>query len=760
MTIRLTFILVLTLVVLPLSGCADSPDVQTLVRNQQEFDVAVDAAKPGDVIVMQDGVWRDFEILFEGEGLPGAPITLAAETKGGVILSGQSNLRLAGNHLVVSGLVFRDGYTPTSEVISFRRNQDNLANNSRVTEVVIDNYNNPERRESDFWVMMYGKNNRFDHNHLVGKRNRGVTMAVRLNTEASQENNHRIDHNYFGPRSILGSNGGETLRIGTSHYSLTNSNTTVENNYFDRTNGELEIISIKSAGNIVRANTFFEARGTLTMRHGNGNLIEDNVFFGNGKDHTGGIRVINADHTIRNNYMEGLTGYRFGGAFVVMNGVPNSPINRYHQVRNVTIENNSIVASDHIQLAAGSDQERSAVPEDSIFRRNLIVNDPGRDIFTVYDDVSGVDFQENLLNDVTSPTISKGFVSEDIQLERSQSGLLLPTSVQQAGFGVSPNLIPTEKNATGVSWYPKAEQGVEFDTGRTIEVEPGEDTLTRAVASASAGDILALKDGTYSVSRVIDVTKPVTIRSAGPVNEASASGVEITYSRTALFEIKDGGALKLYGLKVSGRDAPDAAGNSVVRTSKYSMLRNYELIVERCQFKELDINHSFSFLTVSLSTFADNIVIKDSNFTDVTGAILKLDREFEDFGIYNAEYVTISGSSFTNVQGALVDFYRGGTDESTFGPHFSLFASTLNNVGGGKRNKSQASALLHGVQVTDISDTSFSNSRPIVINHTVGEPQTRIQSNRFIGTELPKVTELNSEFENTAVIRDNEVKVN
>ncbi len=761
MTFRPTFLLTLILVVvLPLSGCMDSYGNQKVVSDQQEFGAAVKAAQPGDVIVLKDGVWRDFEISFEGEGLPAAPITLKAETKGGVILSGQSNLRLSGNHLVVSGLVFRGGHTPTSEVISFRRDKDHLANNSRVTEVVIDNYNNPERRESDFWVMMYGKNNRFDHNHLVGKRNRGVTMAVRLNTEASQNNNHRIDHNYFGPRSILGSNGGETLRIGTSHYSLTNSNTIVENNYFDRTNGELEIISIKSAGNIIRANTFFEARGTLTMRHGNGNLIEDNVFFGNGKDHTGGIRVINADHTIRNNYMEGLTGYRFGGAFVVMNGVPNSPINRYHQVRNVTIEHNSIVTSDHIQLAAGSDQERSATPQDSIFRRNLIANNSGRDIFTVYDDVSGMDFQENLLNDVPSPKLSGGFASEKILLERSENGLLIPTSEQQIGYGINADLTPTAKASTGVSWYPKAEQSVQFGTGQTIQVKPGEDTLTRAVASAAAGDVLMLNDGVYTVSRIIDVTKPVTIRSANDVKEVPASGIEITYSRTALFEIKDGGALKLQGLKVSGRNAPDAAGNSVVRTSKYSMLRNYELIVDRCEFRELDINHSFSFLTVSLSTFADKIVIKDSNFTDVTGAILKLDREFEDFGIYNAEYVAISGSDFTNIQGSLVDFYRGGTDESTFGPHFSLTASMLNNVGHGKRNKSRSSVHLHGVQVTDISDVTFRNSMPIVINHTVGEPQTSIQSNRFFDTKLPRVAELNSEYENTAVIRDNEVRGN
>ena len=142
-----------------------------------------------------------------------------------MIITGQSNLRIAGKHLVVSGLVFKDGHSPTNTVIAFRRTKGELANHSRVTEVVIDHFNNPERFEPDFWVMMYGKNNRFDHNHLEGKSNQGVTMAVRMNSVESQENHHRIDHNYFGPRPVLGSNGGETLRIGTSHYSLTNSYT-------------------------------------------------------------------------------------------------------------------------------------------------------------------------------------------------------------------------------------------------------------------------------------------------------------------------------------------------------------------------------------------------------------------------------------------------------------------------------------------------------------------------------------------------------
>ncbi|MGI9318097.1 MAG: polysaccharide lyase 6 family protein, partial [bacterium] len=240
-----------------------------LVGDVPAYQKAVANLAPGDKVVLKNGVWNDFEILFEGQGTAEKPITLTAQTKGKVVISGQSNLSLAGEHLVVSGLVFKNGFTPTSTVISFRKSKGELASHSRVTETVIDSFNNPERFENDSWVAMYGRHNRFDHNHLEGKKNKGVTMSVRLNTEASQENFHRIDHNYFGPRQILGSNGGETLRIGTSHYSLSDSFTTVENNYFDRCDGELEIISNKSGNNKFIGNVFFESRGTLTMRHGN-----------------------------------------------------------------------------------------------------------------------------------------------------------------------------------------------------------------------------------------------------------------------------------------------------------------------------------------------------------------------------------------------------------------------------------------------------------------------------------------------------------
>ncbi|MEL7375061.1 MAG: polysaccharide lyase 6 family protein, partial [Pseudomonadota bacterium] len=270
-----------------LSCVSDKTDL--FVKTLEEFDAAVQNLQPGDTLVLANGTWHDVELRFMGSGTAEQPITLRAEDAGKVVISGQSNLALSGEYLVVRDLVFTAGHTPTTEVIAFRTAKDTLANHSRVTNTVIDDFTNPERFASDIWVAMYGKNNRFDHNSLLNKGNAGVTLAVRMNTAASRENGHIIEYNYFGPRQTLGSNGGETLRIGTSHYSREYANTIVRNNYFDRTSGELEIISSKACGNEIRDNVFFESQGTLTMRHGHYTLDEGNYFHGNRKPNTDGI---------------------------------------------------------------------------------------------------------------------------------------------------------------------------------------------------------------------------------------------------------------------------------------------------------------------------------------------------------------------------------------------------------------------------------------------------------------------------------------
>jgi hypothetical protein len=111
-----------------------------LVHDVAEFTTAASALQPGDEIVLADGTWTDARLLLKGQGTAAAPIVLRAQTAGKVVLSGRSDLRLAGNYLQVSNLVFRNGYAPGDAVVAFRESSKAVASNSRVTGLVIDDY--------------------------------------------------------------------------------------------------------------------------------------------------------------------------------------------------------------------------------------------------------------------------------------------------------------------------------------------------------------------------------------------------------------------------------------------------------------------------------------------------------------------------------------------------------------------------------------------------------------------------------------------
>ena len=728
------------------AGCG-ADDGARPVSTIEEFDQAVAALQPGDRVVLANGTWSDVELKFSGEGSAESPIELTAEDPGQVIITGQSNLQFSGSHIVVSGLVFKDGYTPTSEVISFRTSKDELANHSRVTNTVIDNFSNPERQDSDTWVAIYGKNNRFDHNSLIDKRNRGVTLAVRMNTEASRESEHVIDYNYFGPRQTLGSNGGETLRIGTSHYSREYSNTTVRNNYFDRTSGELEIVSNKSCGNTYQGNVFFESQGTLTMRHGHYTLVENNYFLGNRQPNTGGIRVINKNQTVRNNYLYGLTGHRFRGALVIMNGVPNSPINRYDQVVDSLVNNNLVVDSDHIQLCAGSDEERSATPIGSSMHDNVIMGQANLNPITVYDDVSGISFEGNVVNEKASVSIEEGFSKAPYSVKENDSGLRVPgqSLIDQIGFGDV--RLPVSKEDTGAAYYPKDDGTAAHQSGKVIPVPTGTDTIVDAIANSSPGDTLLLEPtGEYLLSKFAVVHHPITVRTD------AADKAIIRSEKSSFFIIENGGSLELENLWLDGAESPDQPGNNVISTSRYSMNQNYSLAVRDCRVTNLDVNNSFDFLKVYMNTFADSIEIADTEMTNITGTVMSLDKETDDLGIYNAENVSITGNRFTDVQGAVANIYRGGTDESTFGPIVVVDGNEFSNVGLGSRNRTEASLRFHGVQKLEVSNSTWRSSAPLDLYLTNGEPISVIRD--VVMTNTDQIRANSDAYETDNIVYD------
>ena len=82
------------------------------------------------------------------------------------------------------------------------------------------------------------------------KKNMGVLLAVILDDGRSRENHHSIDHNYFGRRPVLGSNGGEIIRVGVSQHCQFNSNTQITNNFFEQCDGETELFLSNQAATL------------------------------------------------------------------------------------------------------------------------------------------------------------------------------------------------------------------------------------------------------------------------------------------------------------------------------------------------------------------------------------------------------------------------------------------------------------------------------------------------------------------------------
>jgi poly(beta-D-mannuronate) lyase len=321
---------------------------------------AVRAAKPGDIIELAAGEWRDADLRLDGEGSAEAPITVRAERLGETILSGASRVRLGGRYLVVRGLHLRNLSGSKADWLEFRIDSKRRASHCRFTECALteDADFEPKEKESR-WVGLYGEENELDHCWIEGKKNRGTSVVVWLGEQDGGR--HRLHHNFFGHRPRLGKNGGEILRVGDSASSLQEAKCLVENNFFYRCNGETECVSNKSCGNVYRANRFVEVEGTLTLRHGNGCVVEKNEFWGQSVKQTGGIRVIGEDHQILENHLQDLEGDGFRSAITLVNGVPDSPLNGYWQVKNTVIRGNTILNCKQALLLGYNDVKEASL---------------------------------------------------------------------------------------------------------------------------------------------------------------------------------------------------------------------------------------------------------------------------------------------------------------------------------------------------------------------------------------------------------------
>jgi len=90
-------------------------------------------------------------------------------------------------------------------------------------------------------------------------------------------------------------------------------------------------------------------------------VVEKNEFWGQSVKQTGGIRVIGEDHQILENHLQDLEGDGFRSAITLVNGVPDSPLNGYWQVKNTVIRGNTILNCKQALLLGYNDVKEASL---------------------------------------------------------------------------------------------------------------------------------------------------------------------------------------------------------------------------------------------------------------------------------------------------------------------------------------------------------------------------------------------------------------
>lgn len=723
-----------------LIACSNSLIVNSIkVTNIDELNKAIDSCKAGDQIILANGIWKDVQIKFRGKGTKDKPITIKAETTGKVTIEGESYLKFGGEYLVVEGLYFKNGFSPSNAVIDFKISSkdkpDEISNNCKVTNCVIEDFNKPKRDKSDLWVQFWGRHNTLSNCYIAGKTNRGPTVRVSIAGIESINNYHQIVNNHFGPRPVKGGPSGETIQLGDSYTSMSPSHTMVANNLFEECNGEVEVISSKTNFNIFKNNVFYKSEGSLVTRHGNYSMIDGNYFIGDGENENyGGIRIINTGHWVVNNYFYGLKGKSFRSPLAVMNGIPKSPLNRYNQVTDVVVAYNTYVnCSSPWQFGVGTNIAQAKVLPKSEIRsarairttvaNNIIYNEKGLESIVVENDkADGVAFMKNIINNqgVAFKDFDGGIIEASLDLKKISDNMYIPTGIPndfEAFNGFDFNTIETDllrvsrkdnnsigaiigKDVFNPNILDKSKYGTTWFSNELEARDPVIHTVTNTeelqtkINIASNGDVISLIKGVYNIDKSVVINKTLTIQSEP---DAKAQLIFSGASNTPLFSLQPKGKLTINNIVLKGN-----ISNYAFASLKQNMSNHFGLIVSNSEISNFNY-----VLKAYKESFAERITFENTTISNCENGI-ELSEEKNDKGDYNTEYLTINNCNFNTIKANVIDYYRGGYDESTIGGNLLLTNSTFINCGAKEKNKR---LLNHnGIVNVNITKNTFKNN--------------------------------------------------
>jgi poly(beta-D-mannuronate) lyase len=757
--------LLLALSVLILLSCSvNSKQNSIYVKNIEELEKAIKLAKPGDEIVLSNGIWNNAQITFYGLGTELQPITLRAEEQGKAIIEGESYLHLGGQHLIVEGLYFKNGYSPKSSIIGFKINEDSTAFNCKVTHCVIENFTKPSRLTNDHWIEFYGKHNMLDHCYIAGKSNDGETLRVFQTGNKHNKNHHQITNNYFGPRPRKGGPRAETIRIGDSKTHMTPGYVNVSDNFFEACNGEVETISDKTNFNTFRNNIFYKCEGSLVLRHGSFATVDGNIFIGGDESgFYGGVRVVNTGHWITNNYFYKINGSKFRSPLAIMNGIPKSQLNRYRQVTDVVVAYNTWVdCKSTWQIGVGQNMKsadvlpeveiRSAPPIRSIIANNMIYNQQTDETPVVnHDNMDGILFKKNIIdNNGKEFTQFNALQNQQLKMKQINKWLFIPEEEQSAtidevykGYDfdkIKHDLLGnsrTDQNRVGAFNRLAAEEKFEIDKKKygpswySTEDTPKQANVITAsavigelaikIAEAEDGDIIELSDEKYTIDSSLKIDKEITIRSKG---KNIAQLVYHGEKNTPVFEMHPYGNIILSNISIKG-----STEQMTFATLKQNMRAAYKISISDC-----DIEEFACVLEATKGSFADSIHIQNTTIKNCKRGII---LAAEEKGDYNAEMVTIEDCEFANIQSDVINFYRGGYDESTIGGCLTIVNSIFENCA--SKEKSGTLIKTRGIVNVFISGNTFQNNPIKLVALLWGEKNNHHSNNTLTQSGQIKV---------------------
>ncbi|MBC8374608.1 MAG: T9SS type A sorting domain-containing protein [FCB group bacterium] len=680
------------------------------VSSALDIQNAMSSLTPGDTMLMENGVWTDQPISFHAVGTEENPVVLLAETPGQVILTGNSKLNFSGSSIVIDGLNFSEGSPSSGGVIEFRRS-GTRANNCRLTNTTIFNYNPSSIGTNYKWVSMYGQNNQVDHCYFAGKNHDGATFVIWLSEEQDRDNHHIIEYNYFGYRPPLGFNGGETIRIGTSTWSMTNSRSIVRHNVFERCDGEIEIISNKSCENVYFNNTFIDNEGTLTLRHGNRCLVEGNFFFGEGNDEAGGVRIIGTDHTIINNYFEGLAGNGYRSAITMVKGVEDSPLNRYFQVENTLIAYNTLIdCRQSFLMGYGSSSDQTLPPINNTIANNAVYAS-NRPVFYTGDSEGlplGTIFLQNIVmgSALGIPDTSDGviwedplfdFFAEDLARPAAGSPLIgqaapldyaVDTDMDGQTRGASRDVGADQVSSDPIIYTPLSAEDVGPDwfyiESDNIYVEAGLNTLVEAAVLILPGDTLFLSGSEFTLDEAVLIDRGVIILPDPALNEIPI--IQPAAAIPSMFDVRGGGKLQIAGVTIDGGGTLGTRTQRVFHANYANQTQMYSLDVRDVNFQNIGTSGDYAtLLEVNPASIADSLTFIRCDFQDIDGEVFALDVTEDESGLYSANQVLLEDCTFWNISKTVLSIYGGDTNLFSGGPvvmvnHCTFYYCGYDNV--------------------------------------------------------------------------------